>query len=153
MKFMLMIYEDDADRVEHMDERMPTCSAYAQAMIKAGIYVGGDRLRGADTATTVRVTDGRTEVVDGPWAEAREQLGGFHIIDVPDLDAALAWAARIPAAPGSVIEIRPNLVPPPAAIRILRVTAATPPAPRRCRARRSGSGRPRRARCRGRARR
>jgi hypothetical protein len=107
MKFMLMIYEDDADRVANMDERMPNCSAYAQAMIKAGIYVTGDRLRGVTTATTVRVTDGRTHVIDGPYAEAKEQLGGFHIIDVPDLDTALAWAARCPSAARGAVEVRP----------------------------------------------
>jgi hypothetical protein len=107
MKYMLMIYEDDADRVEHMDERMPRCSAYAQAMIKAGIYVTGDRLRGVTTATTVRVVDGRTHVVDGPYAEVKEQLGGYHIIDVPDLDTALAWAARCPSASRGAVEVRP----------------------------------------------
>ena len=107
MKFMLMIYEDDADRVKHMDERMPNCAAYAQAMMKAGIYVSGDRLRGVGSATTVRVADGRTHVVDGPYAEAKEQLGGFHIIDVPDLDTALAWAARCPSAARGAVEVRP----------------------------------------------
>jgi hypothetical protein len=106
MKFMLMIYEDDADRVEKMDERMPNCSAYAQAMMKAGIYVTGDRLRGVTTAT-VRVTGGKTHVVDGPYVEAKEQLGGFHIIDVPDLDTALAWAARCPSAARGTVEVRP----------------------------------------------
>jgi hypothetical protein len=107
MQYMLMIYEPDAERVEKMDERMPDCAAYAQAMIKAGIYVTGDRLRGTATATTVRVTDGRTHVVDGPYVETKEQLGGFHIIDVPDLDTALAWAARCPAASRGVVEVRP----------------------------------------------
>jgi hypothetical protein len=107
MKFMLMIYEDDEKRVANMDEWMPNCSAYAQAMIKAGIYVCGDRLRGSGTATTVRVADGQTHVVDGPYAEAKEQLGGFHIIDVPDLDAALAWAARCPSAARGAVEVRP----------------------------------------------
>jgi hypothetical protein len=104
---MLMIYEDDAERVKHMEEWMPNCSAYAQAMMKAGIYVSGDRLRGVGSATTVRVMDGRTHVVDGPYAEAKEQLGGFHIIDVPDLDTALAWAARCPSANRGVVEVRP----------------------------------------------
>ena len=107
MKYMLLIYEDDAERVEKMDERMPTCSAYAEAMIKAGIYVAGDRLRGAGTATSVRVVDGKTHVVDGPYAEAKEQLGGYHIIDVPDLDSALAWAARCPSASRGSVEVRP----------------------------------------------
>jgi hypothetical protein len=107
MKYMLMIYEDDAERVEHMEERMPHCSAYAQAMQKAGIYVCGDRLRGVGTATTVAVRDGKAEVVDGPYAEVKEQLGGFHIIDVPDLDTALAWAARCPSASRGHVEVRP----------------------------------------------
>ena len=107
MKYMLMIYEDDADRVEKMDERMPTCAAYVEAMRKAGIYVTGDRLRGVTTATTLRVTDDRTHVIDGPYAETKEQLGGFHIIDVPDLDAALAWAARCPSASRGAVEVRP----------------------------------------------
>ena len=107
MQFMLLIYEDDAERVEKMDERMPNCSAYAEAMKKAGIYLGGDRLRGVSSATRVRVADGRTQVIDGPYAEAKEQLGGYHIIDVPDLDTALAWAARCPSAGRGVVEVRP----------------------------------------------
>jgi hypothetical protein len=107
VKFMLMIYEDDADRVANMDERMPTCAAYAEAMKKAGIYVTGDRLRGVATATTVRVGEAGPQVIDGPYAEAKEQLGGFHIIDVPDLDTALAWAARCPSAARGAVEVRP----------------------------------------------
>jgi hypothetical protein len=103
---MLLIYEDDAKRVANMDEWMPTCSAYAQAMVKAGIYVDGHRLRGASTAARVRVQDGATQVVDGPFAESKEQLGGYHIIDVPDLDAALAWAARCPSAARGTVEVR-----------------------------------------------
>jgi hypothetical protein len=107
MKYMLLIYEDDAARVANMDDWMPHCSAYAQAMQKAGIYVTGDRLRAASTTTSVRVTNGKTQVVDGPYVEAKEQLAGFHIIDVPDLDTALAWAARCPSASRGVVEVRP----------------------------------------------
>lgn len=107
MQFMLLIYEDDAERVEKMDERMPRCAAYAQAMEKAGIYQGGERLRGIGTATTVSVVDGKTHVFDGPYAEAKEQLGGFHLIDVPDLDTALQWAARCPSASRGRVEVRP----------------------------------------------
>ena len=114
MKYMLLIYEDDAERVAMMDERMPTCAAYAEAMKKAGIYLGGDRLRSISSTTSVRVVDGKTRVVDGktrvvdgPYAEAKEQLGGFHVIDVPDLDTALAWAARCPSASRGVVEVRP----------------------------------------------
>jgi hypothetical protein len=107
MKYMLLIYEDDAERVEKMDERMPGCAAYVEAMRAAGIYVCGERLRGAATATSVRVLDDRTQVLDGPYAETKEQLGGFHVIDVPDLDAALRWAARCPSASRGLVEVRP----------------------------------------------
>jgi len=107
MKFMLLIYEDDTDRVAHMEERMPTCFAYAEAMRKAGIYITGEPLRPVDTTTSVRVVEGRTHVIDGPYVEAKEQLGGFHIIDVPDLDTALARAARCPSASRGVVEVRP----------------------------------------------
>lgn len=107
MQYMLLIFEDDAERVEKMSDRMPTCAAYAEAMRKAGIYVTGNRLRGVTTATTVHVTDGEPHVLDGPYAETKEQLGGFHIIDVPDLDAALAWAARCPSAARGHVEVRP----------------------------------------------
>ena len=107
MKYMLLIYEDDAERVANMDERMPTCAAYAETMKKAGIYVVGERLRAISTTTTVRVAGGKTHVVDGPYVEAKEQLGGFHIIDVPDLDTALAWAARCPGASRGKVEVRP----------------------------------------------
>jgi hypothetical protein len=104
---MLLIYENDAERIEKMDERLPICAAYAQAMMKAGIYLGGDRLRSITAATTVRVSEGRTRVVDGPYAETKEQLAGFHMIDVPDLDTALAWAARCPSAARGSVEVRP----------------------------------------------
>ena len=107
MRYMLLIYEDDAARVKNMDDWMPTCAAYAEAMKKAGIYVAGERLRGVSTATTVRVSAGKSRVVDGPYAEAKEQLGGYHIIDVPDLDTALAWAARCPSASRGAVEVRP----------------------------------------------
>ena len=107
MQYMLLVYEDDARRVENMDDWMPTCAAYAQAMQKAGIYVTGHRLRGVTTATSVSVRDGKTLVMDGPYAEAKEQLGGFHIIDVPDLDTALSWAARCPSASRGSVEVRP----------------------------------------------
>jgi hypothetical protein len=107
MKYMLLIYENDEERVEKMDERMPICAAYAVAMQKAGIYVCGERLRAISTTTSVRVSDGKTHVVDGPFADTKEQLGGFHVIDVPDLDTALQWASRCPSAARGVVEVRP----------------------------------------------
>ncbi len=107
MKYVLLIYEDDKERVENMEERMPTCAAYVEAMQKAGIYVVGERLRAVSATTSVRVAEGRTQVVDGPYVEAKEQLGGFHIIDVPNLDTALSWAARCPSASRGLVEVRP----------------------------------------------
>jgi hypothetical protein len=107
MKYLLLIYEDDVERVEKMDERMPHCAAYVEAMKKAGIYLVGERLRAISSTTSVRVANGRTHVVDGPYVEAKEQLGGFHLIDVPDLDSALAWAARCPSAGRGFVEVRP----------------------------------------------
>ena len=107
MKYLLLIYEDDAERMEKMEERMPHCAAYVEAMKKAGIYLAGERLRAVSSTTSVRVANGRTHVVDGPYVEAKEQLGGFHMIDVPDLDTALAWAARCPSASRGTVEVRP----------------------------------------------
>jgi hypothetical protein len=74
---------------------------------KAGILVSSDRLRPAASATTVRVADGKTQVLNGPYAETKEQLGGYYLIDVPDLDAALSWAARCPGASYGSVEVRP----------------------------------------------
>jgi len=76
-------------------------------MKKAGVIVGANRLRPTSTASSVRVADGKTKVLDGPYAESREQLGGYYLIDVPDLDAALSWAARCPGANYGTIEVRP----------------------------------------------
>lgn len=107
MKFMLLLYENDADRIEHTEARLPTCHAYVEAMQKAGIYLAGERLDSVAATATVRVASGRPCVLDGPYAETKEQLGGFHLIDVPDLDAALQWAARCPSASRGCVEVRP----------------------------------------------
>jgi hypothetical protein len=81
--------------------------AYAEAMRQAGVLTAGDRLQPVNAATTVRVADGKTTVLNGPYAETREQLGGYFIIDVADLDAALSWAARCPGASHGTVEVRP----------------------------------------------
>ena len=107
MQFMLLIYENDAERIEKMDERMPHCGAYVEAMKQAGIYLVGERLRSVTSTTSVRVAGGKTHMVDGPYVESKEQLGGFHLIDVPDLDSALAWASRCPSASRGTVEVRP----------------------------------------------
>jgi hypothetical protein len=106
MKFALLLYEDDAQRVAKSDDDVAVCLAYADAMAKAGILLGGERLRPAATAATLRLGDGGARVLDGPYAEAKEQLGGFHLIDVPDLDTALAWARRCPTVQRGRVEVR-----------------------------------------------
>jgi hypothetical protein len=78
-----------------------------EAMQKAGVIVGGERLRPTASATTVRSSDGKPQVLDGPYAETKEQLGGYFVVDVPDLDAAISWAARCPAASHGAVEVRP----------------------------------------------
>jgi hypothetical protein len=89
-------------------------SAYAQAISQAGIFVAGAGLMPPAMATTVRVDGARRQVEDGPYSDAKEQLGGFFVIDVPDLDAALEWARRRPDGHRGSAEVRPVL-PPPAA--------------------------------------
>jgi len=106
VKFALLLYEDDTERVAKRDDDVAVCLAYADAMEKAGILLGGERLRPAWTATTLRAADRGERVLDGPYAEAKEQLGGFHLIDVPDLDTALAWARRCPTAQRGRVEVR-----------------------------------------------
>jgi hypothetical protein len=108
MKYMFLIYQTEAAMTAE-DRRpfMAAYGAYTEALKKAGIIVGGDRLERSSTATTVRVANGKTQVLNGPYAETKEQLGGYYLIDVPDLDAALSWAARCPGASHGAIEVRP----------------------------------------------
>ena len=84
-------------------------SAYSQAVNQAGIFVAGAALLPPEMGTTVKVKDGKRHVQDGPYADTKEQLGGVFIIDVPDLDTALDWAAKCPAAEYSAVEVRPVL--------------------------------------------
>lgn len=83
--------------------------AYLQALRDAGVFVSGAGLQPPSAATTLRRNQGQLVVQDGPIAETRELLGGFFVIDVPDLDAAIQWAARFPDRPGVAVEVRPNL--------------------------------------------
>jgi hypothetical protein len=112
MKYMLLIYVDEAKGAEVRksvgEEAMSApYIAYTEALQQAGVIVGGDRLQPTGSATTVRVSDGKTQVLNGPYAETREQLAGYYMIDVPDLDQALAWAARCPGAAHGTVEVRP----------------------------------------------
>jgi hypothetical protein len=111
MQYALLIYTDEAAAhaasEPQQQEVHAAFMAYTEAMQKAGIMVGGQRLRPTCDATAVRVAKGKTEVLNGPYAETKEQLGGFYLIDVPDLDTALSWAARCPGASRGTIEVRP----------------------------------------------
>lgn len=111
MKYMLLIAGNETSMQsvskENIDQMMAAYGAYTAAMVKAGVRVAGERLERSSTATTVRIRDGKTEVLNGPYAETKEQLGGYYIIDVPDLDAAISWASRCPGAAFGSIEVRP----------------------------------------------
>jgi hypothetical protein len=116
-KYMLLIYGPTAGGPsrEEMEAEMPRWFSYTQALADDGVMVAGDPLHGHDSATTVRVRDGETLVTDGPFAETKELLGGYYIIDVPDLDAALRWAARMPNIAYGSVEVRPVMEIPTAA--------------------------------------
>jgi hypothetical protein len=111
MKYMLQIFASEAVESamspEEVGAMMAAYGAYSEALMKAGALVAGERLRPVADATSVRVRSDKTQVLDGPFAETREQLGGYYVIEVPDLDAALAWAARCPSAAIGTIEVRP----------------------------------------------
>lgn len=118
MQYMLIMREPRAAYEKRNDPAQAPAywgawMAYAQAVRESGIFVSGAGLDAPPTATTLRVRDGKRQVQDGPYADAKEQLGGFFIIDVPTLDAALEWAARSPAATDGCVEVRPTLPPPP----------------------------------------
>lgn len=111
MRYMFLIYETPQDFAARTgDEKSPYVAAwraYYQSVVAAGAYVGGDPLQPIDTATTVRVQAGKRLVQDGPYADTKEQLGGVMIVELPSLDAALACAARCPAAATGAVEVRP----------------------------------------------
>jgi hypothetical protein len=111
MKYILLLHAPEtfyksASKAD-LEQMTGAYMAYTEAMKKAGVMVGADRLQPVATATTVRVANGKTTVLDGPYAETKEQLGGYYIVDVPDIDAALSWAARCPAASHGAVEVRP----------------------------------------------
>ena len=111
-QYMLLIYSptDVQPTPEQMEAEMPKWFSYTQELQESGAMVAGDALHPAQTATTVRVRDGETVISDGPFAETKEALGGYYLVDVPDLDAALAWAAKIPNVGYGSVEVRPVVV-------------------------------------------
>jgi hypothetical protein len=108
MKFMFLLYvpeeiRDDPSARAPMDAWI----SYTRQLESSGVHQGDNALQGLDTATTVRVRDGEILVTDGPFAETKEMLGGYYVVDVPDREAALALAAKVPSAPYGSIEVRP----------------------------------------------
>jgi hypothetical protein len=111
MQYALLIYEtpdEFASRERGPDDPYQAAwRAYYQAVRSAGVYVGGDPLHPPETGTTVRRTDGKRHVQDGPYANTKEQLAGFLVLELRSLDEALDWAARCPTASGGAVEVRP----------------------------------------------
>jgi hypothetical protein len=113
MHYSLLFYQSPSDFAARTDpqkraEFWGSFLPYMKALRDAGVVVAGAGLQPPETATTLRLRNGQRQVQDGPYADTKEQLGGFFVIDVPDLDAALDWAARYP---GELVEVRPNLPP------------------------------------------
>lgn len=118
MQYAILIHESESELAAREDPERATgywaaYTAYSHALVEAGVMRGGAGLTPPAVATTVRVRDGKRQVQDGPYADTKERLGGFYLIEVPDLDKALAWAARCPASSTGSVEVRPTLPPPP----------------------------------------
>src|ERR1700733_3387771 len=111
MQYLLMDYVQEEGWTqltkEEQEHWLGAYRAYMEAMMQTGVLKSSNGLHPRSTAKTVRVVNGKTQGLDGPYADTKEQLGGFHIVDVPDLDAAIAWAARSPTAIYGVVEVRP----------------------------------------------
>jgi hypothetical protein len=111
MRYLLMIYSDSSHYAKispkQMGELMQGYEELGKDLDRAGVRHSSERLQPIHTATTVRIRDGKTLVTDGPFAETKEQIGGFYLVEAPDLDAAIAWAKKIPTVKYGSIEIRP----------------------------------------------
>jgi hypothetical protein len=111
MQYLLLIYDNEkefqAQPKAELDKMMGEYNALTPELQKSGHLVGGNRLQSIATATTVRIRNGKTQITDGPFAETREQLGGYYLIEANDLDEATKIAARIPSARHGSIEVRP----------------------------------------------
>jgi hypothetical protein len=111
MEYLLMLYADETAWPKmtkaEQEQGVAAYVAYGEALKKAGVLKGSNRLQPSTTATTVRLSNGKPQVLDGPFADSKEQVGGYYLIDAADLDAALSWAARCPGAGHGVIEVRP----------------------------------------------
>ncbi|MDX2147428.1 MAG: YciI family protein [Planctomycetota bacterium] len=118
MKYAIIVYESPAEVAKRDDPAdapayWAAYQAYSQTLVEAGVASGGTGLQPAGIATTIRIRGSERHVHDGPFADTKEQLGGLFVIEVPDLDTALKWAARCPSASTGSVEVRPVLLPPP----------------------------------------
>jgi hypothetical protein len=113
MKYTLFLYNDESAFVhikpEAMQQVQAAFEAYTKSLLEAGVFVAADWLKPSFAGTTITLRDGARRVQDGPYAATKEQLGGFYVIDVPDLDAALSWAEKCPSVHQGIIEIRPSM--------------------------------------------
>jgi hypothetical protein len=114
MQYLLAIYRSEAElgKLTQADRKqmMADYGAFTQSIIQSGHFKAGDGLQPSTTATTVRVRDGKILTTDGPFAETREQLGGYYLVEAKDLDTAIGIAARIPGAKSGSIEVRPVMI-------------------------------------------
>src|SRR6516165_2534294 len=111
MQYLLMLYSDESawGRMSPTEQQQGVAAyaAYTEALKNAKVYVGSNRLQPISAATTVRTVNGKSQVLDGPYADTKEQCGGYYLIEVPNLDAAISWAARCPGSQHGVVEVRP----------------------------------------------
>lgn len=112
MRYTFFLYSNEADMADvtpaQIEQSKAIFGAYIGALKEAGVFVDTDWLKPSTTATTMTLRDGSRRVQDGPYADTKEQLGGYFVVDVPDLDAALAWAEKCPVAQYGIIEVRPT---------------------------------------------
>ena len=114
-RYMMLLFLPERSPEQRAAET-PKWAAYTQELHDSGAYVSGEALQGNETATLLRVRDSETQLTDGPFIEAKEYLGGYYVIEAADLDAALAWAAKVPNAAYGTVEVRP----------VMEVGAASP---------------------------
>ena len=114
MQYMLLVYWNEVERKsatkEQTAETFAAYTAYTEALKKAGAFLAGSGLQDSSTATVVRAPNGKPRVLNGPYVESKEQLGGYYLIEAADLDGALAWASRCPGAQQDAVEVRPLMI-------------------------------------------
>lgn len=116
MRYTLFLYNDESQfsevTPEEMEQSLAVFGQYIGALKEAGVLIDTDWLQPSLAGTTITLREGSRKVEDGPYADTKEQLGGYFVIDVPDLDAALAWAEKCPTAQYGIVEVRPSAMPP-----------------------------------------